>query len=196
MKNKVLPMGKKSLVHWTPEQKHNYLVKAFYIVLILLCSLLQNTALFPTIFGAHAWLLVAAVVSISMFERDYKSSLYGLFAGALWDVYSAWGDGFHAISLFLIANVICWLMNNLMRNNLVTSLLLGGVSVFLYSLMHWLIFVVLRGTGGAGFELVKYYLPTFAYTLALVPVFYILVRACLVAIRNKYPKPVKTNRYE
>lgn len=195
MKNKVLPMGSKSRKRLSQEQKHNLLVYTFYVLMILLVSLLQNTPyLFPDFSGARAWLLIPLVVCISMFERDLKATAIGVFAGALWDVYSAWGDGFHTIMMFFISTTIFLLLDYLMRNNLVTSLLLGAVSIVVYCLLHWFIFVVCRRLGDAGHLLLTYYLPTMLYTFAFTPVFYIIVRTCLVSIRNRYPKPLRGRR--
>lgn len=161
MKNKVLPMGSKFKRRLSQEQKHDLLVNTFYVLMILLVSLLQNTPhMFPMISGARAWLLIPLVVCISMFERDLKATVVGVLAGALWDVYSAWGDGFHAIMMFFISTTVFLLLDYLMRNNLVTSLLLGAVSIVVYCLLHWFIFVVCRGMEGAGQLLLTYYLPT------------------------------------
>lgn len=195
VQNKTIPLGKKPRLRLTREQKHRFWVRFFYTCLILLCSLLQNTGhLIPSVFGAHAWILVPLVVCISMFEHNLEATIFAVVAGALWDVYSAWGDGFHALMMFAISTSVALLLNYLMRNNLVTSLLLGAITVVFYGLVHWLIFVVIRGTGGAFHSLVTFYLPTMLYTYLFTPVFYILVRASLVSIRNRYPKPVTTRR--
>ncbi|HPZ00519.1 MAG TPA: rod shape-determining protein MreD [Clostridiales bacterium] len=195
VQNKTIPLGKKPRIRMTRERKHRILVTLFYVCLILLCSLLQNTAhLFPTVFGAHAWLLIPLIICISMFDHNVVATVMAVLAGALWDVYSAWGDGFHALMLFLISTAVALLLNYVMRNNLVTCLLLGAIAVVLYGLCHWLIFVVFRGTGEVFRILVTFYLPTMLYTYVFTPLFYILIRATLVSIRNRYPKPVSTRR--
>lgn len=194
-KSKTIPLGKKQHKQLSMEQKYNYSVRLFYVLILLLASLLQNTAhLFPTIFGARAFLLIPAVACISMFERDMTATVMGILAGVLWDIYSSFGDGFHAIVMMLFSTVICLLLNYVMRNNLVTALLLGAGTVILYLLLHWLIFVLARGESGAGYSLLTFYLPSMLYTYLFVPIFYIIIRSVLVKLRNRFPRKAKVRR--
>ena len=194
-KSKNIPLGKKQHKQWTMEQKYTYSVRLFYVVLLLCSSLIQNTAhLFPTIFGAHAFLLIPAVVCISMFERDMTATVMGVLAGAFWDIYSAWGDGFHAILMMLSSTVVCLLLNYVMRNNLVTALILGAGTVFLYLTFMWLFFCLARGVDGTGLAYLTYYLPSALYTFLFTPVYYIVVRAVLVRLRDRFPRRSKVRR--
>ena len=194
-KSKNVPLGKKQHKQWTMEQKYTYSVRLFYVVLLLISSLLQNTAhLFPTIFGTHALLLVPAVVCISMFERDVTATVMGILAGVFWDIYSSWGDGIHAILMMLMSTVVCLLLNYVMRNNLVTALILSAGATFLYLTLMWLIFCLARGVDGTGLAYLTYYLPSALYTYAFTPVYYILVRTVLVRIRNRFPRQSKVRR--
>lgn len=175
--------------HLTQNQKHDYLKRLILCLMILLCAVLQNTPhCFPTIAGCHAWLLLPLCVCISMFEKELSGVFYCIFAGALWDAVSAALDGMNAIYFFLASTAVILLMTYLMRNNLVTALLLSLGVVLLYTLLHWLIFVVFRGVSGAGYQLVRFYLPSALYTYAFTPLFYIIVRSFLKRLRAKYPK--------
>ncbi len=159
-----------------------------FVLLIFFVAILQNTPhLFPAVFGAHAFLLIPLVVCIAMFERDLASTIMGIFAGALWDVYAAWGDGFNAMFLMLIATIVGLLINYLMRNNLSSAMLLGGVSIIAYIVIHWFIFIVCRGIAGAFKLLLTFYLPSAIYTVVFVPVFYIIMRTFLQKLKEYYP---------
>ena len=84
------------------EQKHKLWTNVVFVALILLCHLLQNTPhMFPTIVGAHCFLLLPLTVCIAMFLHNLPATMLCLFAGTLWDVSAAHLDGFNAIFFLL-----------------------------------------------------------------------------------------------
>ncbi|MBR4765960.1 MAG: hypothetical protein IK085_04255 [Clostridia bacterium] len=143
-------------------------------VLVLIMSVLQNTpGWFPSLFGAKAFLLIPAVVSTAVFEKDIGGIFFGLFAGALWDI-SASGKDYCAIFL-VVAGFVCGsLLNNIMRPNILTNLLLSGVWTGVYCLGHWAIRYIIGGLDGAAHALLTYYLPSFLWTVALSPVIFLI----------------------
>lgn len=146
-------------------------------LILLLLSLLQNTdGYFPQIFGVRALLLIPAVVCISMYERDLPGMLFGLFAGALWDVFAS-GGSFNAFFLLATGFLCGTLINTIMRNNVVTATLLSAIWSLIYSLGYWLFHYVFTSLDSAAFMLLRYYLPSFIYTVVLTPVIFIIVRA-------------------
>lgn len=171
------------------EQKHKLFSTLLFVGLILLSHLLQNTPhMFPTVFGAHCFLLLPLIVCISMFQHNLTATFLALFAGTLWDVSAARLDGYNAIFFLLASTGICLLMNYLMRNNLLTATILGGGTVLLYVTLHWLFFVVLRGVDGGAITYVTYYLPCALYSFLFTPVFYVVLYRCMRSLRERYPK--------
>lgn len=169
-------------------KKNLYIRRVGFIFLILFVGVLQNTPhMFPTVFGAHAFLLIPTVVCIAMFERDLAATLMGIFAGAVWDATAARGDGFNALFLMIIATIVGLLINYLMRNNLSTALLLSAVAIVLYAVLHWFIFVICRGIEGGLLLFATFYLPSIVYTFIFTPVFYILMRKFLRKLKERYP---------
>ena len=158
-------------------RKKLILRRGILALLILLLSVLQNTdGFFPQIFGTRALLLIPAVTCISMFERDIAGMFFGLFAGALWDIFASGGD-FNALFL-LAAGFLCGtLINTIMRNNLVTATLLSFAAAVLYSIGYWLIHYVFAGLDCAGAMLLRYYLPGIFYTVLFAPLIFIIIRA-------------------
>ncbi len=145
--------------------------------LILLLSVLQNTdGFFPQLFGIRALLLIPTVVCISMFERDIAGMFFGLFAGALWDIFSQGGD-FNALFLLCIGFACGTLINTIMRNNIITASLLSIVAVALYSIGYWLIHYFVADMDSPFRMLARYYLPMVGYTVIFAPVLFIIVRA-------------------
>lgn len=144
---------------------------------ILLLSVLQNTdGYFPELFGARAVLLIPVTVSIAMFERDIGGMFFGLFAGALWDV-SASGNNFYAIYLVIVGFICGSLINNVLRNNIITASLLSCFWLLLFFAGYWFVHYVLGGLDMAFHMLVRYYLPAYLYSAVLSPLIFLGVRA-------------------
>lgn len=160
-----------------------------FVILILFVNILQNTrGYFPEIFGARAFLLIPLVVCIGMFEREITGAVLGLFAGALWDVFSGLGDGYNTLFLMVIGAMCGLLINLLMRNHLLTALILCTGASVAYVLSYALFFIVAQGLDNAWFLIFRYYLPSCIYTLIFTPLFYIIVRAIMkkTVIIEKY----------
>ncbi|MBO4445347.1 MAG: rod shape-determining protein MreD [Clostridia bacterium] len=167
------------------KQKVLYETRTLFALLVLVCAMLQNTPhLTLTILGSHPLILIPLVVFIGMFEKAIVAALYGMFAGILWDVTVAAGDGYNALILMLFATVASVLISYLMRNNISTALLLSLSAIVIYLLLHWFIFVVCSGATGGFITLVTFYLPTAVYTAVFAPLIYILLRAVLRKIKE------------
>lgn len=160
------------------KQKKNLIFRRLSLALILLAvSVLQNTdGFFPQVFGIRALLLIPAVVCIAMYERDKWGMMLGLFAGALWDVFAS-GASYNALFL-LTAGFLCGtLINTIMRNNIVTALILTFAVSTLYHVFYWLFNYVLGGLDSSFFMFLRYYLPGIAYTAVFTPIIFIITRA-------------------
>ena len=145
-------------------------------LIILLISVLQNTdGFFPQIFGIRALILIPAVVCISMFERDIYGMLLGLFAGMLWDVFAS-GASFNALFLLSVGFICGTLINTIMRNNIVTALILSTAAILFYIILYWVFNYVLTGFDSAAYMLLRYYLPSVLYTAVFTPIMFIIIR--------------------
>lgn len=159
------------------ERKKLILRRGSLALILLGLSVLQNTdGFFPQIFGVRALLLIPAVICIAMFERDIAGMFFGLFAGALWDMHAS-GASFNALFLLTVGFICGTLINTIMRNNIVTAFLLTVIFVPLYEVGYWFFHYIAGGLDMAWFMLLRYYLPGIAYTVVLLPVMFILVRA-------------------
>ena len=144
---------------------------------LLIFSVLQNMpGGFLSFFGAKAFLLIPAVVSVAIFEKDIGGIFFGLFAGALWDVCAS-GKDYYAIFL-VVAGFVCGsLLNNIMRPNILTNLLLTAVWTAVFCLGHWILRYIIGGLDSSAHALLTYYLPSFIWTVALSPVIFLVVSA-------------------
>lgn len=154
--------------------------RLIFAFIILITHILQNSRGFvPNIFGARAFLLIPLVVCIAMFEKELAGAGLGLFAGALWDTVSGIGDGYDAFFLMMLGAVCGFLLNVIMRNHLLTALILVLVSCLLYSGTYVVFFVLSEGVDSVGYLFLRYYLPSCAYTTLFTPIYYLLVRVVM-----------------
>jgi rod shape-determining protein MreD len=159
------------------EKKSILLRRVWLTAVLVAASMLQNTAgLLPDIFGARAMLLLPAAVCVAMFEREITGTLFGVFAGLLWDMSAPDGASFNAVMFAFIGFACGMLIKYLMRNNLVTALLLCSVFTVLYLLGYWLRIYVFGGGFKGALSLFTFYLPSGIYTILWLPVFYFITR--------------------
>ena len=137
-----------------------YLKWTAYGLLILLVTLLQATkGLIPPIFGVRPLLVVPLTVCIAMFVGPTGGAAAGML-------------GFNAL-LLLVTGCLCGLLITLlMRNNLLTALLLSAAALLFVGLMNWLCYTVLLAEPEPGFILVRRILPSLAYSFVLTPLLY------------------------
>ncbi len=168
------------------ENKEDYKRRTVFVLLTLFTAILQNTnGLFPKIGNASAMLLIPLVISIAMFERDVAGMMFGLFAGFVWDFYSAHVDGYYIIFLACVGYACSYLISRYMRNNIVTAIVYSLVFSLLCVTLYWLFFVVFNSVDGAFTLYYRVYLISAAYTVALTPLYYYFVRAIALRFRKQ-----------
>ena len=144
--------------------------RAIFALLLAACALLQHTrGAFVHIGSVHAWLLVPAVVAVAMSERAVPATLFGAFAGVLWDYARVGVDGFFALWFALVAFLCSTLVTCWVRNNLPAALVLSGAALVLTAAVQWLCFVVLPGQGSAAAVLFGHALPSALFSFLFAP---------------------------
>lgn len=145
---------------------------------IFLVYVLQSTpALIPEIFGEKPMLVAICAVSIALFEGDVTGMWFGLGAGLLLDTGSTAPFGFYGLILLAVCFGCGTLVMYLMRNNAVTSLILGFAAVAIVSVAQWLCFALPQDGSDVSFFIVQILLPRCAYSTVLMPLFYYFNRA-------------------
>lgn len=136
-----------------------------YCIMIIAADLLQNiSGLFPEIAGARCFLLIPLVVFLASGEDFLAGTLLGLFAGLLWDLTSPVHMGFNCIMLSLFCFAASVLITYVARNIFITNIIASTVSIIIYILLYWLIFIVIRGIDGGYDTLFYFYIPSAVYT--------------------------------
>lgn len=152
-------------------------------LLILAGALAQNCVL-PNV-GFQIYFLIPLTVIAAMFEKEIPGMLFGLLAGGIWDISAATPDGLNALFLCVTGCVCGLLAKYLMRNNLLSALALCSAATVLFSVAHWLLYVLPLQAGGLFATLLRFYLPQAILTCLVSPLLYILIRA----IEKKYRVP-------
>ena len=166
-------------------RKQLILRRTLYALLLVLCALLQHTRGAFLHFGdVHAWLLPVAVVLIAMREKMVPALLFGALAGALWDYGSVRADGFFAVWLALIGFCCSALVAFWVRDSFRAALVLCGGALALTALFQWICFVVIPGTGSAGYVLFRFTLPCAALSFLFTGPLYWLVSRIASAFRQ------------
>ena len=162
------------------DNKPKYIRWAIFGALLVISVLLQNSVGgLLEVFGARVFLCIPFLIAIAMFEREVPAAIFGALAGALWDV-SSGVDGFNTIVLMALGAVCSLLISHLMRNNLVTALVLGAGSIAAYEIIY--VAVRFWDAGSPVRQIFTFYLPSLIITVVFVPVCYFIVKS----IYNSY----------
>ena len=163
-----------------------YLKWTAYGLLILGAGLLQMAPrVFPAVFGARPLLLIPIVVSIAMFEGPVGGAAAGIAGGLLWDLYADRLFGFSALFLMAICCACGLLVRLLLRNNLLSALLLVGGALLFQGLADWFFTVLLLGRDSPLYVLLHMTLPDLLYSLVLAPLIYALVTGVTRLLRHR-----------
>ena len=155
------------------DNKPKYIRWAIFAIIIIISAVLQNSSGgLIEIFGARMFVLLPVCVSIAMFEREVPAAIFGAFAGALWDV-SSGADGYNTLILMLLSATVSLLISHLMRNNIVTSLVLGAGATLIYEIIY---IVRIAFSGNPIYRILTFYLPSLVLTVVLVPLCYHIIK--------------------
>ncbi len=155
--------------------KPKYIRYLIYVALIGLSFLLQNSNIaLPEIFGARAFVLLPLSVCIAMYEREIPAAVFGALSGVLWDCVSGI-EGFNGLVIMVLSAVCSILISHLMQNNIVTAFVLNTSAVAVYELMYIIVNFGFSGGGISAKQILTFYVPSFVYTVAFVPVSYFVI---------------------
>lgn len=157
---------------------HSRLKWVTYILELFLVYIIQYTPnLLPSFLGVKPLLLVVFALSISMFESENRAMWIGLIAGLLMDLGSSTVFGFNALILMILCYVCGILVVFLMRNNIVSAMVLGISGLLLMELLRWFFVYVLWGDPKIWYYLYAIMLPRVVYSAVLIPAAFFFNRA-------------------
>lgn len=155
------------------DNRPKYIRWAIFTLLVVGACVLQNASgSLLDFFGARVFLLIPVCVSVAMFEREVPSAIIGAFAGVMWDI-SSGADGYNALVIMLLCAGVSLLISHLMRNNIVTALVLGAGATFVYEFIY---IIRIAFAGNPIYSIFTFYLPSFVLTVVFMPVCYYIIK--------------------
>lgn len=145
---------------------------AYAIELFLMFIIEQTPNLIPDVYGVYPSLVMCVCISVAIFEGEIAGMYFGLAGGLLLDYTSTKIFGFYALFLTVICYVCGLLVVNLMRNNIVTTMILGAGSFLSIALVKWFFFYVIWDYPSLFYHLYAIILPSALYSFLLLPVFF------------------------
>lgn len=146
-----------------------------YSLLLIVFYALQTTPLFLQILGIRPILLVGFTVCIAMHEDIIPSAIFGMMAGLLWDISADFLFGFNGLILLVESAAIALLTIYFFRNKILNSLFFCAAVIAIQQLLYFIFYYMIWNMHGALEILLKNILPTCIYTIAITPLFYLLV---------------------
>lgn len=147
----------------------------FSLLLLVLYALQTTPGLFE-IFGTKPVLVLALAVAVSMYEGVLSGSLFSMVAGLLWDISSDKVFGFNGAILLSCGLFISLLCIYYLHTRLLNALLFCTVTLLIQGLLDYVFDYALWNLDNTWMILVNNILPTAAYTLAVMPLAFYLVR--------------------
>ena len=146
-----------------------------YGVELFLVYIIQFTpSLLPRLFGEVPMLLTVCAVSIAVFEGDITGMWFGMTAGLFMDIGSTAPFGFWALVNMTVCYGVGLLVMYWMRNNIVTSVILGFIAAALAAFVQW---IFLSGSRDILYFVPHILLPRAIYSTAAMPAFFYFNRA-------------------
>lgn len=143
---------------------------AYALELLLVCIIQYTPNLLPTFLGVKPLLLSVFAISIAMFEGETSAMWFGFTAGMLMDTMSASVFGFNTIMLMVVCYFSGALVIFLMRNNIVSAMVLGVCGLLIIELLRWFFFYVLWGDEKMWYYLYAITLPQVVYSAVIMPI--------------------------
>lgn len=150
-------------------------ILAYTLELLVLFTVQETPGLTPSIFGARPVLLVPAVLTIAMFEKEVTAMVFGVVGGLFCDFGLSGVLGFHGLILGVLCFAVSLMVQVYLQINLVTALLTTLWTVGLTVLLQW-VFLHYFVYSDAQYALTHFYLPKYFYTMIFVPLLYFLNR--------------------
>lgn len=148
----------------------------FYVILLLLCYLLQATPKVLEIDAIKPILIISVAVWIAMGESTLTAAIFGMISGLLWDFCSATVFGFHALVWLLFSAILSVLTQRILKSHWINYMILCFVFVALDGFIQTgFTYFIWQQNNSMEFFLSRV-LPSAGYTALLSIIIYFLCR--------------------
>ncbi len=153
--------------------RYNVVKYTAFSLEILLSYIIQSTpGLTLEVFGGRPVLMLPIAMTVAIFEGEIPAIVFGVICGLMADSGYSGPMGYYAIMLAILCYIVSILMENYIRTNLLTAVLIGAVSIPVIIVVQFLLFYVAMGYGYAWEYFAAHYISRIIYTFAFVPVYY------------------------
>ncbi|MBQ6570716.1 MAG: rod shape-determining protein MreD [Clostridia bacterium] len=158
---------------------------AYAAELYALFIIQYTPGMMPQINGTGPNLLMICALSIAIFEGDKAGLYYGAAAGLLMDYSGTRVFGFNGLFVAVICYFCGILITDLMRNNLLTAILLSLCSMFVFGVIRWLFFNVLWGYPELWYEFYGVMLVSVLYSAFLMAPVYLFTKVIATSLGQR-----------
>lgn len=169
-----------------PDMKKVLKRAAFAAEILIFYALQQAPGVFPPIFGARPFLLIAAAVTIAMLEDEIPAMIFGIWAGVLMDFSMGKGLGLYAAVLAVLCFLISGFARTFLRISIASAITCGSLATIITVFIGWIFNFVFRGYSDAGFVAIGYFLPACFYTVILIPLVFYVNRGIAKSLARRY----------
>ena len=148
-----------------------------YILLLVVCTVLQTMPGLFTIGGAKPIFILPLCLAVALFEGEYAGALFGAVSGLLWDYTAGRTVGLLALGLLLLGFAASIIVRMFLQETPANFLLLVAGAALLLLSTDFLFFYAMRGYPNGLQRYCTVVLPTLIFTAALSPLAFIGARA-------------------
>lgn len=157
-----------------------------YTLEILLVYIIQGTpGLMPDVFGGKPVLLVPVALTIAIFEHEIPAIVFAVICGLLTDSAYSGPVGYYAIMLAILCFIVSNLLENYIRTNLLTTMIIATVGIPFIIFMQFVFYYIFAGYTNTWEFFVRHYISRIIYTWVFMPVFYELNRFIAARMSEK-----------
>ena len=151
--------------------------RIIFVLCTVFFAVFQNTFLPALGINIPVFFLIPLCVAISMSEYEFSGMLFGLLAGALWDLSSPLSDGIITLFFTVFAMLAGLFTHYILRNTIIAAFVLTGSGAIIYSFINFIFNCLSRDISPVNFRSAVFYLCGILLTTVLTPIFYYPVRA-------------------
>lgn len=155
-----------------------------FCLLLLLFYVLQTMPGLFSLFGVKPVLILSLAVAVSMYEGVMASAFFSMTAGLLWDISSDRLFGFNGVILLCCGLLISLLCMYYLHTKVLNSLMFCSSIVLLQGLLDYTFYFAVWSLEDAWRILLFQILPTAAYTVAVTPLIFLLIKKIEFKLNN------------
>ena len=146
------------------------------LAILLVLYVLQTTPGAFSVFWVRPVLIVPFVICVAVLRGEGAGVSYAILAGLLWDIATGHLIGFSALILMLCCITAALLTIYLIRVIWFNIVLLTAATMIIYCVLDYIFYYLIWGYPDSGMLFLTHFLPMAAYTTAISPGIYFVMK--------------------